>query len=57
MGVTVRVDLVVPPADTPTTVWVRPTVRPDGEMLVDSDTVPAKSSTLPRLISVDPELP
>ncbi len=54
---TVRVDLAAAPAGTLTIVGVRVDVRPVGETVTDKDTLPAKSPTLPTVMSVDPEVP
>ncbi len=57
MELTVRVDLAAAPAGTATIVGVRVGVRPAGRTVVDRDTLPAKSPTLPMVMSVDPEVP
>ena len=54
---TVRVDLAAAPAGTLTIVGVRVGVRPVGEAVTDKVTFPAKSPTLPKVMSVDPEVP
>ncbi len=52
-----RVDLATAPAGTETVVGVRDVIRPEGKTVVDRDTMPAKSPTLPMVMSVDPEVP
>ena len=50
-------DRAAAPAGTFTIVGVKVGVRPEGETVTDRDTLPAKSPTLPIVMSVDPDVP
>jgi hypothetical protein len=51
----VRVDLLVSPAETPTIVWLRTVVRPDGDTVVVRYMIPENPSTLPNVMSLESE--
>jgi hypothetical protein len=54
---TVRVDLPVSPAETPTVAWLRTVVRPDGDTATVREMTPENSSTLLNVMSSESEEP
>ena len=50
-----RVDLPVSPGETPTIVWLRTVVRPEGDKVVVRDMIPEKPSTLLKVMSLESE--